>query len=58
MAGWDIFYLGANTPPHSIVQMLIAENAELLALSATMPFHVRAVADLISEVRASAVGRR
>jgi hypothetical protein len=38
--------------------MLIAENAELLALSATMPFHVRAVADLISEVRASAVGRR
>jgi methanogenic corrinoid protein MtbC1 len=38
--------------------MLIAENAELLTLSATMTFHVRAMADLISEVRARAVGRR
>ncbi len=36
MGGWDTFYLGANTPPESIVQMLVVEQAELLALSATM----------------------
>ncbi len=35
------------------MEMLAAEKAELLALSATMTYHVRAVADLIKEVRAT-----
>lgn len=53
MEGWDTFYLGANTPTPGIVDALVQHHAEILALSATMSFHVRAVAEVIAAVRAS-----
>lgn len=53
MEGWDTFYLGANVPARSIVQMLTEHRADVLAVSATMTFHVRAVKELIDAVRAS-----
>lgn len=56
--GWDTFYLGANTPAPSLVQALRDREADVLALSATMSFHLRAVSDLIAAVRASDVGER
>lgn len=58
MAGWDTYYLGANTPTESVISALAETNAELLVLSATLPKHVSAVAHLIAAVRASAVGHR
>jgi methanogenic corrinoid protein MtbC1 len=57
MEGWDTFYLGANTPTSDLVRTLEERRADVLAVSATMPFHVRAVADLIAAVRSS-VGDR
>ncbi len=51
MAGWDTFYLGANTPTADVIRTLVERRADLLAVSATMPFHVRAVADLVAAVR-------
>lgn len=56
--GWDTFYLGANTPAASLIQTLRDRGADLLAVSATMSFHLRAVTDLIAAVRASDVGER
>jgi MerR family transcriptional regulator, light-induced transcriptional regulator len=53
MAGWDTYYLGANTPSSSILQELKTRNAEVLAISATMTFHVRAVKELITAIRAN-----
>ena len=41
-----------------MIRTLRDRRADVLAVSATMPFHVRAVSDLISEVRASEVGGR
>jgi methanogenic corrinoid protein MtbC1 len=53
MEGWDTYYLGANTPTPSILQELKERNADVLAISATMTFHVRAVGELIAAVRSN-----
>ncbi|MEZ5670890.1 MAG: cobalamin-dependent protein [Thiotrichaceae bacterium] len=52
MEGWDTYYLGANTPTISILQELRERSADLLAISVTMTFHVRAAEALIAAVRA------
>jgi methanogenic corrinoid protein MtbC1 len=52
MEGWNTFYLGANTPSVAVVQTIVERRAQVLGVSATMSFHVRAVADLIRQVRA------
>jgi methanogenic corrinoid protein MtbC1 len=57
MEGWDAYYLGANTPTESILRALEERQAEVLAVSATMTFHVSTVTDLVARVRGSEVGR-
>ena len=51
MEGWDTYFLGANTPPESIVATVQDRKADILALSATMTFHVNKVADIIALLR-------
>ncbi len=51
MEGWSTFYVGANAPTSSIVSLLVEQKAELLAVSATMTFHVHVVEELIAAVR-------
>ena len=58
MAGWDTYYLGANTPADSILQTLDERRAQVLGISATITFHVSEVAELIARVRASEAGKR
>lgn len=57
MAGWDTYYLGANTPARSIVRAVEERGASVLAISATITAHVGAVADLIAAVRADLADR-
>jgi methanogenic corrinoid protein MtbC1 len=57
MEGWDTFYLGANTPTQSIIKMVADHRPDLLAISATMTFHVQRVAELIAAVRSAGVGQ-
>lgn len=57
MEGWDTYYMGANMPTSSIIATLEDKAVDLLGISATMHFHVGAVKDLITAVRASDVGR-
>ena len=54
MAGWDSYYLGANTPPQGVLQALEERQADLLAISATLTVHVGQVRALIERVRATA----
>ncbi len=56
MEGWDTYYLGANTPAESIIRSVEERQADVLAISATITFHVSKVAELIDKVRASASG--
>lgn len=53
LEGWDTYYLGPNMPASSIVQTLIDRDADVLAISATMTFHLKLVNDLIARVRAA-----
>jgi MerR family transcriptional regulator, light-induced transcriptional regulator len=51
MEGWDTFYLGANVPVDSVLKMLRERQADLLAISATMTYHIDMVRRLIDAVR-------
>ena len=51
MEGWDTYYVGANTPAESILQIVEEQQADVLGISATMTFHLRDVAALIADVR-------
>jgi methanogenic corrinoid protein MtbC1 len=55
LEGWDTYYLGANTPPSGIVAAVTGQGADVLAISATMTFHLTAVQELIDLVRATPV---
>jgi methanogenic corrinoid protein MtbC1 len=57
MAGWDTYYLGANVPLEGIIDSVTERRANLLAISATMSYHVSAVADVVRAVRQSSGGR-
>ena len=52
MEGWDTYYLGANMPESSLLAALEDQQADLLALSATITYHVEHLAQVISAVRA------
>ena len=58
MSGWDTRYFGANTPTSGIVEALKQEKPDLLLVSVTMTFHLRAVSDLIHAVRKTEHGAR
>jgi MerR family transcriptional regulator, light-induced transcriptional regulator len=53
MEGWDTFFLGANTPLEATLQQISERSPHVLAISATMPFHVHGVAELIQATRAA-----
>jgi methanogenic corrinoid protein MtbC1 len=51
--GWDGVYLGANVPARSLIQTLERHHPDVLAISATMPFHLTVVEELIALIRSS-----
>jgi methanogenic corrinoid protein MtbC1 len=51
MDGWQTHYLGANMPGSAVVQTVVQRQADALAISATITYHVRAVESLIAAVR-------
>jgi MerR family transcriptional regulator, light-induced transcriptional regulator len=48
--GWNTFYLGSNTPHESVIATVVQRGADVLAVSATISYHVEAVRDLITAV--------
>lgn len=50
--GWQTWYLGASVPPAAAAQLCVEQRADLLLVSATLPPHIEAVADVIRHVRA------
>lgn len=49
--GWNVRYLGANTPSRDIVSLVEADCADLLAISVCMPYGLDVARDLIRDVR-------
>ena len=58
MGGWDTHFLGANTPPDSVIALGLERQAHVLAVSATMTFQVSRAAELIAGLRAADPQRR
>ncbi|MBN1662763.1 MAG: cobalamin-dependent protein [Deltaproteobacteria bacterium] len=50
-AGWDILYLGANTPAEELIRLIRKTNPRFLAISLTMPFGMDRVAAIISTLK-------
>lgn len=51
MDGWDTYYLGSNVPDDDLIRALMEQNAELLAISVTLPIHLSKVKLLIEKIR-------
>lgn len=51
MEGWNTIYLGANVPAGGIVDVLRDNRSAILAVSASMIFHIPAVREVIAAVR-------
>lgn len=49
--GWDTCYLGANVPIRGIIEMVAKERSHILALSATMGFHLGPLTQTIEQLR-------
>jgi methanogenic corrinoid protein MtbC1 len=51
-AGWDVLFLGTNTPAAGVLQAVKEHGADVLGISATMLFNIPHVRRLIAEARA------
>jgi len=51
MEGWDTYYMGANTPASSIIEAIEKHEADVVGISASMPFHRSALKELVSNIR-------
>lgn len=51
MEGWDTYYLGANMPDNHLIQSIKEYNADVLAISVTIPLHISTAKDLIQKLR-------
>jgi MerR family transcriptional regulator, light-induced transcriptional regulator len=53
MDGWDTYYLGANMPVGGVIAFIRDVRPHLLAISATMTYHVKMVEEMIMQVRSA-----
>lgn len=53
MNGWDVSYLGANTPNNELLDMLSKVRPQLLAISVAMPYNLDRVKDLMDSIHAT-----
>jgi methanogenic corrinoid protein MtbC1 len=51
--GWEVKYLGANTPASDLLELLRDFQPDVLALSVTIPFNIANAKDIISAVKTS-----
>ncbi len=53
LEGWDATYLGAAVPPDSLVDMVLRDRPDVLALSVSIAPHLPQLRSLIAAVRAA-----
>ena len=49
--GWEVRYLGANTPVNDLLELLRAFQPKVLALSVTMPFNILKAKEIINTIK-------
>lgn len=58
LAGWKVYYLGANVPDSDIVRIVNERRADVLAVSVTLSKHLLQTRRVINAVRNSPIGAR
>jgi methanogenic corrinoid protein MtbC1 len=58
MDGWDTYFLGANTPMETVLCTIAEREVDVLAISATMTFHIDQVTALTAELRRAGLDKR
>ena len=56
MEGWRTIHLGANVPIPALIETLKDRQPDVLAISAGMTYHLKAVRQLIGVIRSSDIG--
>lgn len=51
--GWDTFYMGASTPTSTLLETVRTRKPDVVAISATMPYHISAATQLVAALRAA-----
>ena len=51
MAGWDTYYIGANTPIKDLLATVSDQRADVLAISVTLSTHLTRLADVVDAAR-------
>jgi MerR family transcriptional regulator, light-induced transcriptional regulator len=57
MEGWDTYYLGANSPASGILKAVEENEANVVGLSAAMPYHRSLLRETIQQIRNSSTGK-
>ncbi len=57
ISGWDVNFLGADTPSHSIITQVDAEKPDVLSLSISLPHQILTLKQLISQLRTEMGGQ-
>lgn len=50
--GWEVVFLGTNSPPEDVLRTLRQHGADLFGISSTMQFNIPKVIDLVDRVKA------
>jgi methanogenic corrinoid protein MtbC1 len=50
--GWEVSFLGSNTPAEEFIEFVAANDYDLVAISVTVPFNLQSVKDVIRGIRA------
>ncbi len=53
--GWDTWYLGANLPDESVIEMIKEKKPDIVALSVTVMFYLEKLMDLIDKIRKAGI---
>ena len=49
--GWEVSYLGANTPSGDLLAFVSSGNIDILAISASLPFNLGGIGSVIKQIR-------
>ncbi|MDK2909335.1 MAG: MerR family transcriptional regulator, light-induced transcriptional regulator [Bacteroidales bacterium] len=58
MEGWHTVYIGANTPVNDLLKLIEKQKPLILALSATLPFNVAALDEIISRIKKAEISTK
>ena len=50
--GWDVGYLGANTPIDDLIDFMLEQNPFLAAVSVSMPFNIDKALEMVKKIKA------